>query len=364
MSVLAAVTSVFPPPTFMRLPALGVDVSDTSLKYVGFTPDLTSGQKLQLTTWGDISIPEGALQRGLVNDVAALGKVLKEMRERTGQDMVRLSLPEERAYVFETEISRSTSRKEIRGQLEFRLEENVPLSPRDAHFGYEILPDPVRHDKLRVLVTVYAKETINNYHEACQMAGVTPISFEVEAQAIARSAIGSDDPRTHMIVDFGKTRSGIGIVNQGAMLYTSTIDIGGRELSSAMRDTLGDVAESELTKLKNEVGLLPSRSHPEVRDALLPVVTSVVDDIETRLAYWNTRMQDSDERHIHSIILCGGSANMRGLPDHVTDVVGIATHRADIWQNITFPADYVPQIHRRFSYGYATAVGLALASYL
>jgi len=348
----------------MRMPALGVDVSDTSLKYINFKPDLTSGRSLHIDVWGDIVIPENALHRGMVEDVPALGKVLKEMKDRTGNDTVRLSLPEERAYIFETEIKKNTPAKEIRGQLEFRLEENVPLSPRDALFDYEIVPHEFESDTKRVLVTVYAKETIMNYFEACQMAGFTPLSFEVEAQAIARSTISKHDPRTHMIVDFGKTRSGIGIVKQGGLLYTSTIDIGGAELSKAMRAVMGELAEQELTTMKNEIGLLGSHTKPEVKETLEPVVQSIAEEIKVRLNYWNNRIMNTDARHIHSIILCGGSANMRGLPEFFTQQLDITTVRADVWQNAQLPESTVPMIHRRYAYGYATAIGLALASYI
>ena len=130
MSVLNAVTTVIPPPQFLQMTTLGVDISDTSLKYVLLHPDRTSGRQLELRQWGDIDIPPGVLERGQVSDVTALGTVLKELREKTGARLVRVSLPEERAYIFETEIAASTSAKEIRGQVEFRLEENVPSRPR------------------------------------------------------------------------------------------------------------------------------------------------------------------------------------------------------------------------------------------
>ena len=96
---------VLPPPSYMRLLSAGVDISDTSLKYVQFLPDERSGRTLRMKQWGDIDIPEGVLERGQVNNVEALSAALREMRIRTGIEMVRVSLPEERAYLFETEIT-------------------------------------------------------------------------------------------------------------------------------------------------------------------------------------------------------------------------------------------------------------------
>lgn len=352
---------IMPAPAFIKLPSVGVDISDTSLKYVQFTPLYGGTGERELRAWGDIDIPDGSLERGQVHDVAALSAALSEVRTRTGVLFFRISLPEERAYIFEATIKHGTSLQEIRSQIEFRLEEHVPLSPRDAFFDYEIIADT--DDGLTVAVVVYARETIMNYYEACQQAGVTALAFEVEAQAIARATLPPEDGGTHMIVDFGKTRTGIGIVHQGTLLYTSTIDIGGSVLSTALRKYLGDKPEAELTQLKNTSGLIPNQTQPEVHEVLLTAVSGIKDEIATRLQYWHTRDHDREERRIKGIVLCGGSANLKGVTEYFTEVLGIPTVRGDVWQNAHLDESVVPPISIRYSYGYATAVGLALTRF-
>ena len=137
MSVLTSLGHIIPPPSFMTLPSVGVDISDTSIKYLDLTRDRRSGHSLRLGKWGNLDVPEGTLKRGNIEDPKAIADRLREIKKRTGSSNVRIALPEERAYLFETEIARGTSFKEIRGQLEFRLEENVPLSPRDAFFDFD-----------------------------------------------------------------------------------------------------------------------------------------------------------------------------------------------------------------------------------
>ncbi len=363
MSVLRSLTSIIPPPAYMRLPSVGVDISDTSLKYIQFQPDKRSGQNLELSYWGDIDIPTGVLERGTVHDIPKLAEALRQVKDAVNVDTMRVSLPEERAYLFETEIKRGTPFKEIRGLLEFRLEENVPLKPQDAFFDYDIIEDTTLTDVIRVSVTAYARETIMNYYQACILAGVTPISFEVEAQAIARATIPNDDTATHLIVDFGKTRSGIGIVHQGVLMYTSTIDIGGAELSAALRRQLGDRDESELTQIKNTQGLIREVDSTDVYDALLSTMSAIIDEVRTRVQYWNSRDVSHEERQIQSVILCGGSVNMKGLPEYFTEMLGISATRANVWQNAFDIQQTIPEIGRRYSYGYATAVGLALTPF-
>ncbi|MFT7507786.1 MAG: type IV pilus assembly protein PilM [Acidimicrobiales bacterium] len=363
MSVLGTLSKIIPPPAHMRLPSAGVDISDTSLKYVQFQPDKRIGTQLQLQYWGDIDIADGVLNRGTVTDVKKLSEAIAEVKERTGAETARVSLPEERAYLFETEIKRDTPLKEIRGLLEFHLEENVPLSPRDAFFDYDILAGDSKN-MMRVSVTAYARETIMSYYEACIGAGVTPLQFEVEAQAIARATIPVGDKGTHIIVDFGKTRTGIGIVYNGVLMYTSTIDIGGDSLSTALRSQLGGKEESELTRIKNTQGLVRGVEGTDVYDALLPTMSAIIDEVRTRLQYWNMRDLARDDRQIQSVILCGGSVNMKGLPEYFSEMLKVDAKRAQVWQNVGSIQDTVPEIGRRYSYGYATAVGLALTPFL
>jgi Tfp pilus assembly PilM family ATPase len=166
-----------------------------------------------------------------------------------------------------------------------------------------------------------------------------------------------------MIVDFGRTRTGIGIVHQGVLMYTSTVDIGGAELSSALRRQLGETPESELTQIKNMQGLVRGVENTDVHDALLPTMSAIIDEVRTRAQYWNSRDISREDRQIQSVILCGGSVNMRGLPEYFSEMLGISANRAHVWQN-AFPIfDQVPEIGNRYSYGYATAVGLALTPF-
>ncbi len=363
MKLFERISSILPPPHFLRLPSAGVDISDSSLKYIQFRPDNSSFGGLNLQHWGDLEIADGVLSRGEVKDGAKLTEVIRQVKSLTGVEYVRVSLPEEKAYLFETEIKKGTPFKEIRGQLEFRLEENVPISPRDAYFDYHVFADEVENNKLTVSVTVYAKDTIDAYYEVCRAAGVTPLSFEVEAQAIARAALPKNDKNTSLIVDFGKTRTGIGIVHRGILMYTSTIDIGGKELSAALRRQLGDKNEDELTKIKNEQGLVRGFENNSVYEALVSTVSAVKDEVALRIQYWDSKNEKHKDRFIDRIILCGGSANLKGLPEYFTETLHIDARRASVWQNAFDVKKTVPPIGLKYSYGYATAIGLGLAAW-
>lgn len=361
MSAFSVLTKILPPPSFISMPSIGVDISDTSMKYVAFKPTLRPGKTKVLDKWGDIEIPKNVLERGEILDPKALTAALKEFKFQTEAEFIRVSLPEERAYIFETEIKKNVPAKEIHSLLEFRLEENVPISARDAIFDYEILPSTENDSVTRIAVVAYQKETILKYYDVCREAGLTPLSFEVEAQAMARAVIPASCEDVVMLVDFGKTRTGVGIVKQGALLYTSTIDIGGGQLSQSLRRVLGeDTPEDELTNIKNTYGLVGDANNDRIYDTLISTISIIKDELAMRMQYWHTRDGSRSSRRIKKIIVGGGSVNLRGLPEYLTEVLGVPCVRSNVWENAFNTRVVVPPIEKRYSYGYATAIGLAI----
>ncbi|MEY3783719.1 MAG: type 4 fimbrial biosis protein PilM, type pilus assembly protein PilM [Candidatus Parcubacteria bacterium] len=358
MSVLSR---FLPPPTYITIPAVGVDISDTSLKYFAFKPSVREGAERELLQWGDIPIPSGVVDKGVVHDLEKLVLVLKEFKAKTGAEFVNVSLPEERAYVFETEVRRNTPLKEIRGLLEFKLEENVPIPSKDVLFDYEILENDEDDRTVRISVVAYAKETIQHYYDACIEAGLKPVSFEVESQAVARAVIPKDIKGTSMLVDFGKTRSGIGIVSNGILLYTSTIDIGGDSLSQALRKVVSaDTSEAELTILKNTQGLIRGIDSSDAHNALITTVSVIKDALADRMQYWHLLNDNDIGRRIDSVILCGGSSNLKGLTAYLTESIGVPCVQGNVWENSFSLSNHVPPIDHNHSLGYATVIGLAL----
>ena len=248
----------------------------------------------------------------------------------------------------------------MREFLEFRLEENVPLSPRDASFDYAIVGNDSENNEHRIVVAVYAKETIESYYEACSIAALTPLAFEIEAQAIARAAIPRANKGTYMIVDFGKTRMGIGIIYNNNLMYTSTIELSGAQMSADMRKIIGDVAESELTEIKNTKGLTHTLENEPVAKVLEKYADDIADELAIRMHYWDSRGIDPEGRKIKKVLICGGSSNLLGLPEFLTKKLKTPTERAQVWTNVMDLEEKIPPVSRRYSYGYATAIGLAL----
>ena len=68
----------------------------------------------------------------------------------------------------------------------------------------------------------------------------------------------------------------------------------------------------------------------------------------------------AEQRRVELIMLCGGSSNLNGLPEYLTESLDVPTLRGNVWENVLSLEETIPPIDRKHSYGYAAAVGLAL----
>jgi Tfp pilus assembly PilM family ATPase len=127
-----------------------------------------------------------------------------------------------------------------------------------------------------------------------------------------------------------------------------------------LRKVLGDKPEAELTRIKNIEGLVRGAETSEVRDALIPTISVIRDEVVVRMQYWHARSGNQDDKRITSVVLCGGSANLKGLPEYMSETLGVPAFRGNVWQNAFSLEHTIPPIDRPHSFGYAAAIGLAL----
>ncbi|MFQ5661918.1 MAG: type IV pilus assembly protein PilM [Candidatus Paceibacteria bacterium] len=351
-------SGLFPVPKFLAMPAVGIDISDDSIRFV----ELKNSRKGKiLSRFGEYKIPMGLVLNGEIQDVEKLSQELKKMKEENNIEVIRASLPEEKVYLFQTYIPKDAEEDQIRSIIEFKLEEHVPLSLKESVFDYEIINKNGSEEHIDVGVAVYPKNTITKYTDVFNKAGMIPLSFEIEAQAISRATIKEGDDGTYMIVDFGKMRTGLAIVSDGVLTFTSTLEVEEQGLTEAITQYLS-VSESEVIQIKNEEGLIGSKDNKKLFPALLRVVETLKDNIDKHHRYWQTRVDKKGNRvkPIEKIILCGGNSNLKGLPEYLSGALKIPIERANVWTNAFSFDDFIPEMNRAQSLSYATAIGLAL----
>lgn len=350
----------FPPPRFLLLSGVGLDISANSAKFLSLKK---SGSLREIARFGASPVSPGIISEGEIKDPERLGDILRTLAREEKISAVRVSLPEQKAFLFEAAIPHAPQR-EFRTLVEFQLGENVPLDPGEVEFDYEIRA--AHKDHKDVVVTVFPKRAIENYVAALTRAGLTPLSFEIEAQAIARAVVPRGDKGTYMVVDFGETKTGLSVVSEEVVRFMTTLDVAGRSITDAIKKEFG-ANGAEVERLKMEEGLSRGSKNERLLGGLVTTVSALKDEITKHFVYWQShpgKKGEEAERPIQKILLCGGNANLKGLPEYLAQSLRVPVERANIWVNVSHFDDYIPPISREQSLGYTTVVGLTLRDFL
>lgn len=349
---------LFPVPKFLSPTSFGLDISDESLKFV----ELVKTKKgIKLGRYGERSIPAGVIESGKIQDFKKMEDVLSLLRKEEGIKHVHVSLPEEQVYLFSLRLEK-VGLKNIREGIELALEDHVPILAQDAIFDYELISENAQ--SLEVQVSAIPKNIIENYLSIFLNSEISVQSFELEAQSISRAVVKKGDTDTYLIVDFGKKRTGIFIVSNGVVMFTSTLDVGGLTLTNMIEKNFG-VGFEEADKMKQKYGLERNTDNKEIFAVLLNSVSVLRDEIVKHFLYWNTHKDDEGKNNplIKKIIFCGGDSNLTGLSDYISVSVKSTAEMANVWANIVNTENYIPEMNQRQALAYATALGLALRNF-
>lgn len=335
-----------------------LDLSDQSIKY----GELYAGAHgLYLKRYGQEVIPKGIITSGKIEDEQKLIEILKSLGKKIGLHFVRVSLPEEQMYLFTLSLPK-TDKMDIRESVLLQLEEHIPLAVSDTLFDYEILSET--ETIIVIQVAAIAAMTIESYLSVFEQAGLVPLSFELEAQAIARSVIPYGDKSTTMIVDFGETRTGISIATNGKVLFTSTIDMGGNILTQMIAKNFS-ISFEEAEKMKR-IYNLSNKDPNEIFPVILNGISVLRDEVNKHYVYWHTHPDEHGKSRepITHIILCGGDSNLSGFSDYLEASMHVKVEYANAWVNVSDMSTSVPDMSFGESLSYVATLGLALGDYI
>ncbi|MBU1179040.1 pilus assembly protein PilM [Patescibacteria group bacterium] len=350
----------FPVPRYLKMPAVGIDISDRSIKYVEMEK---VGGFLRLKKFGDKKVEKRAVEKGEVKQKEILIETLRLIEKETNNKFVIASLPEEKAFLKIVRLP-LMSRSQIRKSLELQLEEIVPFSPADIVYDFEIVKNPSKKDSLEIALSAFPREIIEDYVEIFEKAGFIPVVFELETQSLFRAVVEPDCKDAVMVIDFGKTRTSFLVGEESVVKFGSTVSVAGENIDNALAKKLNlSIFEAEELKKKK---ILRKTEEGGDFEVILPVVSVIKDEIAEVSNYWQTYAEEQGfkNKEIKKIILCGGDANMPGLTDYLSYGSSRPVEAANPWVNIFSFENYVPEMEHRESFMYATAIGLALRNFL
>jgi hypothetical protein len=311
----------FPPPKFLLLSTEGIAVTETAVQFIQFGKGTKSGG-LELVHCTEAPVEAGAVRSGSIENKEALVKALKDLKTRFGVKFVHATLPEERAYLF-TVVLEKVPYDNLRDAVAFTIEDNAPVSLAESIFDFEVIGATEGKSEVKVAVSVLPVEVVESYTSVFEDAGITPISFDVESQAMARALVGKDDARSHLIVNLGGEKTGLYVAEEEVAQFSSTLPYG----------TNGDVG---LTNLKAEMHKL--------------------------FAFWNTRVDKHGTlgQRIEKILFTGAGAKDEAFIAALMSGIEIEYSIGNVWANAFSFDEYIPEVSFEQSLSLGAAIGAAL----
>ena len=310
----------FPPPEFLDIPYAGLSISDTAVRCIQFSGNQNG---FYLSKFAEKLLPEGLVTSGFINNTKEVARILQALKKDLKIQHIKVSLPEEKAYLFTTKIPK-VEQKEIRGAVEFKMEENVPIPATELVFDYAV-PDPKAHpDHLNIVVSAMPISVVDAYVETMKAAELSLLSLEIESQAVARALLLPDDSSACIITHFGKDKVGLYVAYRRIVHFTSTISTKG-------------LPEGDFSYVSSEIRKLQ--------------------------IYWQTLKENAGDQNkkINKIIICGENLSS-DLELQLGVKSKIPASFGNVWLNAFDFNKNVPEISRMDSLKYAPAVGLALSS--
>ena len=343
----------FPPPEYLRFNFVGINLSDHSVKVCKSAID---NDNYIIEVIDSITLPPNSVVDGEIKDPEAVIKVFKKIKDTYKIDFVRLSVPEELVYLASFSIP-PTDKDKLRSVVEFHIGDYIPLSVDEIQFDYDIIAFNEAGKVTELVATAIAKTHVAGLLSLLSEAKLYPLSLEVEAQAIARVVVPkhAEVARTYLVLDLGRSRTGISIIKNGMVRYTTTVSFGGDKLVSKIAE-LRSIDPVEAEELKQPVGMNLSQYGPEEVKEIKATVGQIVSEIERRAIFWVSQAGEP----IDEVLLVGGNALTPGLTDYLETETKIPVNVPDIWTNV-FEADSKERpVSKNESLGFAAVIGLAI----
>ncbi len=319
---------LFYPPRYLSMKAAGIDINNRSVRYIEFSD---SKGNLSIKNFGEVSLLPNIVKNGEIIDKNTLVKALSEVKKKISSDFVKISIPDEKTYIFDTQIP-LVKGSNIRESIEFKLEENVPFKVNEVYFEYDTIEKDEKSGirNMTASISVIPKKIIESFSEVCILAGLSPISFEMESRMVAKSVVPEKENGTFLIIDIKENSARLFLVVSGIVRFTSTVSVGDSAVKENASKT--DIFSSINEEIKKFGEYLLSKS--EGKGILLP---SMID----------------------GIILCGSSAALPDFAGNVSKNTNTKVTLANVWSNIFDINNRLPRVSFENSLDFAAAIGLA-----
>lgn len=250
----------------------------------------------------------------------------------------------------------SMSSKDLAAAVRWEAKKIVPWPLEEMILDWKQLTPAEKKESSansKVLLIAAPKNLVARYMEIFKQAGLSLLSLETEAFAVARSLMVSD-VRSVMIVDFGAFTTDIAVVVDGVPVVNRSLDVGGNTLTQAIARSL-NVNEQRAEQFKRDFGLALEAGSGNIPQTIANALSPVINEVK----YLFDLYQGQGNEPIQKVVLTGGSAYLPSLPRFLQDLMKVPVYLGDPWHRVSYPVELKPALDE-VGPAMVVAIGLAL----
>lgn len=350
-------SELFPTPSFFAPHVFGISFDDTALRIVRLHEK--NGMLIPVYIAEEI-IPEGCLVQGNIEKKQQFISFLKQIKKQHRIAHIRVALPDTLIYSFTTTVPKGTT--SFTSSIEQALGDHTPLKKGEATYDSASLSVSGKNQLLQI--TAMAKKTAKDFFDCFTAAGITPIQFEPEAHAVARTLCGFDDKKTIMSIAMQSQTTSISIMYDGAIIFSTTLQWGSTSLAAHVAKHCF-ISFAEAQKQLRTIGFSAGAEHADLLGALHDGLAPLQEIIKKFSIEWNMQYVHHEVLPpLSRIFIAGMYSVIPGYAEYIGLLSGIPTTTAEPWARCFDSASYIPRISKEDALRYTSAIGAALNEFV
>jgi type IV pilus assembly protein PilM len=309
---------------------VGLDIGSTSIRAVEAT---VSKDRPVIENFGQAFLPTGAVVGGVVKDEKAVTNALRQLWASHSFESrnVVLGVTHQQVIVREIDVS-NLPPKDLKQALPFLVRDVLPLPVDQALLDfYPLEKGDGPSDTMHGLLIAAPKAPVIDTVHAVEAAGLHVAHVDLACFAALRaSAHLAND--TEALLDIGANGTNIVVHTDGTPKIVRSIPRGGAEVTNMLATRLG-LTNSEAETVKCRVGLR-RETDDESADVVAEAIRPLITEIRSSFSYFAT--SHPGER-VRRLALVGGAALLPGLPERLTDELGVPAFLSDPLQRVVDP---------------------------
>lgn len=346
-----------------QAPALGIDISSTSVKVLEIT---RAGGRFCVQSHAVEPLPQEAVTEKSIQDIDAVAQALTRAVKKSGtkSKSAAIAVPGSAVITKMIAMPAALSEDDLEQQIQLEADQYIPYPLEEINLDFEVAgPTPGNDETVDVLLAASKSENVELRTSAIEMAGLTATAVDVEpytiehlCQAMPELLPDEGIDRTVAVIDIGATLTTLNVIHDRQLIYTREQQFGGKQLTDEIMRRY-DLSYDEAGRAKKQGGL-PDNYVPDVLD---PFKTNMAYQVSRFLQFF---FSSSDYEGVDQILLAGGCAMIPGIDEYIESHIGTPTVVLDPFSGMTLGSRSNRQRLTADAPSFLIACGLAVRGYL